>query len=181
MTKEIYNNIYKTDRNYNNPEASKSEDKYQYVSNFIRDYSFILDVGCGSGFNLRKMMDAGKYVFGIDISEVCCDTYLQDIPHKCTDIVSFNCPTKFDAIICCDVLEHIELNDLDKNVSALLNLSDNVLFGIANHSDIWYNEELHLIQENKNWWIKRLLNHYSCCELVAEILNTSFFFLKCSK
>jgi 2-polyprenyl-3-methyl-5-hydroxy-6-metoxy-1,4-benzoquinol methylase len=172
---EIYNLIYTKNPNYNLPMT----DKCVYVDEFIAGHNTVLDAGCGQGNNLKRLMDSGIDILGIEISKVCCDEYLQGYPHVNSGVTEFAEGTNktFDCLYCFDVLEHISLDSLDAFISACTKLSTRALFGIANHSDIQFGIELHPIQENCGWWENKLREKYSRVQLLHAVPN--FYIIEC--
>lgn len=72
----------------------------------------VLDVGCGNGNNSRQIASLGFEVMGIDISQVTIDeaNRLNEYPNlsfKSIAAEELSINNKFDAIICCEVVEHL--------------------------------------------------------------------------
>ena len=176
-----YDKIYKQVDNYNFFDPRKNA----YVDVYARSIrGRILDAGCGEGAHLKRMLGNKIEAFGIELSGVCCQKYLTDLPHRNVDIVTHaTSGTTYDGLICMDVLEHISPAELEDNLKALRRLSPSVFLGIANHSDVQGGMELHHIQENSGWWLKRLGSHFSRCTLVKEFPfpkeEPNFFLIEC--
>lgn len=109
----------------------------------------ILDVGCGSGRNIRFLLDSGFNVSGIDADKNAID--LLKVSHSSnpdnfthTDIESFTPSEKYDGIICNAVLhfakghEHFDLL-FEKLISYL---NPNSLLFIRMTSDIGIEDSL---------------------------------------
>lgn len=181
--KDIYDEIYKNIDNYNYFDSLKNS----IVDLFCQSYKGeVLDAGCGQGIHLKRLLACKVNAFGIELSEVCCNKYLKGFPHKNSDIVSFSKIDKqFEAIICMDVLEHIPPSDLSENLIALsrmLKREGAVLFFIANHSDKINGIELHLIQENENWWKEKLEKFFPYVTfLTSQFQGRGFYFLCCKE
>jgi len=181
--KEIYNKVYKDVAGYNSSKTTRYDEKDVVVLDYLsRANGTLLDAGCGTGHNLQIAISLGIDAFGIDISDECCRRFLNNLPHQCIDIVGF-CKQnrKFDNIICTDVLEHIKKDNLDETLEYISNISPSALFGIANHEDNLLGIELHLIQENKEWWIQKLSNFYGSTIVKKELFKGTFFFIECEK
>jgi len=170
--KEIYDIVYSKNTEYNLP----MEDKYHFIDEFIEGKGSILDVGCGQGNNLKRLFNSGCDITGIEISEVCCNRYLSGYPHINIGLSEYaDCTIEvYDCLFCFDVLEHISYEDLDIFLNSCKKLSKSVLFGIANHSDIQFDIELHIIQQDSNWWKEKLLQTFSIVDL---IYNSSNFYI----
>ncbi len=73
----------------------------------------VLDVGCGNGIISRSLGEAGYHVFGIDVSEKAISRAreLNTYPHVSFEVLSAEQLAsrggKYDAIICSEVLEHL--------------------------------------------------------------------------
>ncbi|EGR0494297.1 methyltransferase domain-containing protein [Vibrio cholerae] len=177
--KNVYDSVYAENDNYNFHYPAKDLIVDLYATQICGK---ILDAGCGQGGNLKRLLSHGVDAFGIELSSVCCEKHLQALPHENTDIVSFSQKSiiEFDGLVCFDVLEHIPESSLDENIKALSSLSKSALLGIANHSDIQCGEELHLIQEDVDWWIARLKQHYESATCVVSFLDDTFFVIEVS-
>jgi cyclopropane fatty-acyl-phospholipid synthase-like methyltransferase len=173
--RQIYDKVYGRIDRYNRPDYLKfSLDFAQKIGGTI------LDVGCGKGHHLRRLIKHDVDAFGIEFSPVCCERFLTDVPHECVDIVSFSERDEiYDGVICIGVMEHIPYENVDETLTAIAKLSKNALFAIANHSDILLKHELHIIQENMDWWARKLVQHYDSCLLVQEYRR--LFILECTR
>ena len=180
--KYIYDNIYATVKNYNFYDDIKNK----YVDAFANLIDGkIIDAGCGEGIHLKRLLTKGYDVFGIEISEVCCENFLKNIPHENIDILSYcNKGKKFDGLICMDLLEHLDPSQIEETVESLSGIAPTAFFGIANHSDVINGVELHLIREDSLWWRGLLGKYYSKCYILSELSYTSnekiFFMIYCS-
>ncbi|MCZ4294804.1 class I SAM-dependent methyltransferase [Vibrio sinaloensis] len=177
--KNVYDAVYTENESYNFHYPAKD----LIVDVYARQVNGnVLDAGCGQGGNLKRLLAQGIDTFGVELSTVCCEKYLADLPHINSDIVGYAEISKqrYDGLICFDVLEHIPETSLDDNLKALSSLSDSALLGIANHSDIQCGEELHLIQENAEWWVSRLKEHYVNAKCIVSLLDDAFFVVEVS-
>jgi len=96
-----------------------------FLKKFLRGKNkpSILDVGCGTGFNLIDFQDIGE-VLGTEIS-VPALGYLEKRGLKekvfLTELPNLQTPKSFDCITCLDVLEHVEDDE-----TALLSLYEHL-------------------------------------------------------
>lgn len=73
-------------------------------------------------------------------------------------------PVPADIVVCTDVMEHIELpyvNDVLEDIHSLMKQA--VFFQIATRAASKFlpdGRNAHLIQENGNWWLARLIEHF---------------------
>lgn len=173
--KEIYDFIYTQNENYNPPAL----DKFQFIDDFLRGATSIIEVGCGAGNYLKRYHDQLYNIIGLEISEVCCNTYLQDYPYINSDLITYSKQThnRYSHLYCFDVLEHIQETQINEFVESCLKLSNTCLFGIANHSDIQYNIELHPIQQNSAWWVNLLNKYFKYVTIIHD--TNRFFVIEC--
>ena len=180
----IYNGIYSANPNYCGDYGLKDK----YVDAYAAKIGGkILDAGCGQGIHLKRLLKQGRDVFGLEVSEICCQKYLQGVPHECSDIAAFcRKNRKFDGVICMDVLEHLAEDDLDEVLKGLSAVAPSACFGIANHSDVQNGVELHVIQKDSSWWEKKLSKYYRTSISVPSVFIDSsppeadlFFIFEC--
>ena len=129
---EIYNRVYEEDTNY----AKPHKPKINYIKKWVGNVNGkVLDFGCGRGEYLREIMSQGNDVFGVELSKVCCEKYLKDVPHECNNIIEFAKKGEyFEKIYSTDVLEHIPPNELDNTLDAISKISNDFLFLAATGS-----------------------------------------------
>lgn len=174
--KDVYNEIYTKNKAYNHNVMYKYVE-VQKFANTIKGK--ILDAGCGEGWTAKKLRSEGFDLFGIEISDICCNKFLQDLPHECTDIISYaKKDIKYDGLICFDVLEHISYMQIEETIKSLSLMAPKALLGIANHSDIQFGYELHLIQQNEKYWEKLLSKYYSSIKYIG-CLGGNFYLFEC--
>ncbi len=107
---------------YYKEEAVKSAKLYStaakgisiYFESFFPAGSSVLDIGCGSGRDLKILLDMGYDAYGIDASPEMIDAALKTYPELKERIASGTVPgdklffnRKFQCIICSAVLMHI--------------------------------------------------------------------------
>jgi 2-polyprenyl-3-methyl-5-hydroxy-6-metoxy-1,4-benzoquinol methylase len=86
-------------------------------------FDSLLDVGCGNG-ELLRLVDArwpGRSLAGVDLSAAVVDANRAALPRMAFHVANIErdtLPTGFDAVVCCEVLEH-----LDDPASALAKLA----------------------------------------------------------
>lgn len=173
--KETYNKLFEGRYNHHN-------NNYNRLTLEFADKikGKILDAGCGRGHASKMLIEAGHDVFAIELSDICCERFLKDIPHECADIITHCRKNRYGGVVCMGVLEHIPYEEIDETIEAISKAADSALFAIANHSDVQLGVELHIIQESKEWWEKRLLQFYKKCHLVSKPISKLFTF-ECSR
>lgn len=141
-----------------------------YLTKYIKKSDKILEIGCGSGDNIRRLNKKGYNVIGIDKDPTVCDGRL--IFNY--DFKDFNAKEKkYDFIYAIQVFEHVPdpkkfitwlTNSLEKNGRFLLELPniDDPLLKIYNNKNFnkfyWY--PYHLFFYNKNT-IRNLFENFS--------------------
>jgi SAM-dependent methyltransferase len=133
----------------------------------------LVDWGCGTGRASVKLADAGLDVTLIDFASNCLDPVASErlgdkfIEHDLTR------PTmlRADYGYCCDVMEHIPEEDVDKVLTNILQNSLHVFFQISTVEDhfshvIDVEGHLHLTVKPYAWWLQKFVDfgcivHYS--------------------
>jgi 2-polyprenyl-3-methyl-5-hydroxy-6-metoxy-1,4-benzoquinol methylase len=163
--KEIYDIVYENIEDYNKPPPRSDKWKCRCIDQFIFDnkHDTILDVGCGSGYFLRRYHDQGLNITGIEISTVCCNKYLSGLKYYNMDTVDFANSTenKYDLLYCFGTLEHIRKQNLSGFLNACKKLSNKCLFGIANHPSSLCGMKLHTIRRWAPWWLYHIGQHFT--------------------
>lgn len=180
--KKIYDKIYTNESLYNDQAIDKINIILEHIdqSKNIK----ICDIGCGKGHYSRALYKNNyQNIFGIEVSKFCSDNFLSDIPHVNANFLDYSKQIynhSYDYSLCMDVLEHIDPLEVDNFISEIYRISKNSILGIANHSDIIQNIELHLIQENSEWWREKISKYWSNVTLLCNY-NERFFIFKCNK
>ena len=109
----------------------------QFVISQIKKHSFnsLADIGCGEGRILTELSSAmpTTNLYGYDISESAIHFargFAQALPFNTHDITENALTEKVDAIVSCEVIEHIKPEHVDtycKNIAASLN-EDGIFF-----------------------------------------------------
>lgn len=184
----LYDKMYEHSPIYGNDMSTATDAvrKFRYIEECLNEFNpkTILDVGCGQGHYTREMLKRGYDVVGLEYSSYCCEKYLSDVPHICTSIVDYvQVPNidKVDSIVCMDVLEHLRYEDIEVVLSGFSRIANSCILGIANHSDKQLGEELHIIQENCQWWIDKVEKVYPSVQKVVSLYRDRFFIIKASR
>jgi len=106
----------------------------------------VLDVGCGRGFLLTKLLGAGaKNVWGCDLFDALpMDVMLDGIRYKQSNIECLPfADNSFDVVICSHVLEHVR--DLDKVVHEIKRVAKKkVIIVVPKQRYYYYTLDLHI-------------------------------------
>jgi len=166
MNKVNFKNIYESsfnDTNYN--KHPDEEYRFQLVKNFIieNEIKSVLDVGSGRGnvIKIIKELDPSIEITSCDLKKfheydceflelnLCDKNSLSKIENK-----------NYDLLVCLDVLEHVQKDCVDDIFKTFNKISKFSILTIANHSDIHNGVELHLIQENMNYWEPKIQKYF---------------------
>lgn len=119
---------------YYKEEAVKSAKLYStaekgisiYFESFFPAGSSVLDIGCGSGRDLKILLDMGYDAYGIDASPEMIDAALNTFPELKARIAAGTIPgeklffnRKFQCIICSAVLMHITEEFIDEAAASI--------------------------------------------------------------
>ena len=156
------------------------------LNNFLKNQKKVLDIGCGVGTLSFYLAKKGNYVLGIDISKnavnVCKKSAkifgLRDIKFQRMDFPNEIPRDKFDLIVCSEVLEHLEDDDLAlKKIYSLLRPNGIVIISVPSKNAPLY--RLGLAKE----FDKRVghLRRYTLSELVNKCQKAKFTILETRK
>ncbi len=125
----------------------------------------ILDAGIGSGKLSKKMLDLGFDCHGLDIADNCLDPDMAYLKDKILTVgplwdVSLFESGSFDAVVCTDVMEHIQESYINRIIGNFSIWTKKYVFlQIALLPDNFgqlIGESLHLTVKPKGWWDERL-------------------------
>lgn len=146
------------------PEYAYWSGECEEISRFLawiagRPIRSILVLGCGQGFGMNKLSKAGYQVFGADLVDVLVfSEHKKDL----TIAPIWQLPFKllqFDAVLCCDVLEHVPLNKAVPSLREMNRVAKFWYCTISCRSDNLgkkIDEVLHLNVRTPGWWINKL-------------------------
>lgn len=160
--KKTYEKSFKND-SYNL--HSDQEFRFQYVINTLHKIKIdnLIDISSGRGnlINLIKNFNPEINITSTDLKKF----HNYDVPffelNLCEpDTFKNISPNKFDLLTCLDVMEHIESHCVEQVVNFFSKISKFSILTIANHSDVLDGVELHLIQENLNYWVPIIQKYF---------------------
>jgi len=105
-----------------------------------------LDIGCGTGFNMKVLLNYAEVVDGLDESEWVIDFNKKDNPNFKifkSKFPDFNQESQYQLITLFDVLEHIE-NDIMaiKQIEKMLKPGGKVLFTVPSFTFLWSKHDI---------------------------------------
>lgn len=147
--KDLYDKLYTVGYH-----AKGKNHGLNYIKGLLAfDWERILEVGCANGLVVRKLNKAGKMAYGIDVSELAIRYANERIgARNCIEADVLDIPFKnkfFDAVFSCDVLEHLEENDIDTAIKEITRVTKK-----------WVMLKLSPEAEGNREWITRLKKSY---------------------
>jgi 2-polyprenyl-3-methyl-5-hydroxy-6-metoxy-1,4-benzoquinol methylase len=144
--------------------------QYHFVLLKIHELGFsgnfnLLDVSSGRGHlisHINKLYPDAK-VTSSDIKRfhqekvsafIKCDLSIVE------DRSALRASGEYDIVTCTDVLEHLEKHFIADVLKLISDLSKHAILAIANHSDVWNGQELHIIQEGNVYWENLITMHF---------------------
>jgi len=167
--KEKYTTIWRCNE-YRLYSPGETSIKHLPIINLLRKCGAktVLDAGCGSGKLMRALIEQCGNEFsvhGFDIAENCLDPFFDEIKNDILTVgvlwnkEDFN--KEYDAIICCDVLEHIPTEKVELVLGNFYCCTKTFCYlAIALQDDCFgpriVGKPLHLTVKEPNWWISKI-------------------------
>ena len=136
------------------------------------DFKTCVDYGCAKGYLVHALRLLGCEAYGEEIS-----TYAIDNCHPAVkDYVSEPTDKKYDLLICKDVLEHIQEEDLGAVLNKFKTKSTQFFFGIPLGDDDQFRireyelDITHVTKKDEEWWLNLFKLHG------FELVNFSYDF-----
>lgn len=124
----------------------------------------LMDVGCGTGRAGLVLSRAGFLVFLFDITSEARDPEVSRLPFI-EGCLWDGLGLRRDWIYCCDVLEHIPPEHVDKSLDAIKECARlGAFLQIALFKDgygAWIGDTLHLTVERPEWWKQKIEARFS--------------------
>ena len=123
-------------------------------SNF--EFKTCVDYGCAKGFLVNALRIVGCDAWGEDISEYAVENCHPNV----RDYVSLPNDKQYDLLICKDVLEHIEVEDIPSVLQKFKKKSKQFFFVIPLGDDDRFRireyevDITHVTKKDEEWWIK---------------------------
>lgn len=118
----------------------------------------LIDLGCGTGRAGAKLKSVGLDVTLLDHCESAVDAKVKalDMPFLEANLWDLPELIPYDWFYCCDVMEHIPTEKVDKVLDNITAIAKGGFFQIALTPDNRHGEELHLTVESPAWWSEKL-------------------------
>lgn len=153
----FYNKFYDEQGGGNYIKDAKFQKFFENVADHIVEKfapKKVLDVGCAAGYLVGALRKRGVDAYGIDISSYAIAQVQTEIKKYCAvhDVVEplpAEFPTKYDLVICIEVLEHLYEEQGKKAIANLCHYSDRVLF-TSTPDDI--DDQTHVNVQRLEYW-----------------------------
>ena len=156
---EQYKQMHKDENLYAGSSTTLHKESIgQFIS--VTQSKTILDYGCGKAVQYSKENIHNDYFHGI----------MPALYDPAVEQYSVLPDGKFDMVICTDVLEHIEEQDLEPVIAEIYSKADKFVYlGICNSpadSFLPDGRNAHVTQKPLDWWVEQILPHASIHTLV---------------
>jgi len=164
LTPQDKDRYYETIQQRNNIEEKHKVMVKEWLDHFEKlDYKInsVLDIGCSRGAYINEFKNSYiQNVIGIEIDkDVIANAHsgVKDHIEEC-NLLDLKGTRKFDLILCSDILEHIDYEDLGKALENVKHACKQYcIFSIPFLGDPnLHGDMTHKIFETKEWWIKKL-------------------------
>jgi ubiquinone/menaquinone biosynthesis C-methylase UbiE len=157
MTNPLYNATYFR-RSKKFQSGSSRLDEFVGI---VKSYSpkRVLDIGCGIGFLVRRLRDAGIDAWGTDFAKDLQTVYWKDAPYfQLADAIHQPFMDKeFDLVISTDFFEHVPEQDIDDIVKEMQRVGNKVITRLAYKAELYNRQVLyHVTNKSKDWWEGKL-------------------------
>jgi len=115
----------------------------------------VIDFGCGTGRGGLALAKAGLDVMLTDFVSGCRDQEALVLPFIEWDLTR-PCPLRAPYGYCCDVMEHIPPDDVEKVILHIMRSAETVFFQISTTRDSFgavIGQQLHLSVHPHDWWL----------------------------
>jgi 2-polyprenyl-3-methyl-5-hydroxy-6-metoxy-1,4-benzoquinol methylase len=151
ITKDSYDTKYylKIER------SERNKKKFKAVLNILRESNAVrvLNLGCGNGYMDKDLSDLGYDVTSTDFSDYAGKLAPKFIKHDIREKLPFS-DKEFDAVICLDVLEHLQESELYPVISEICRVSDLRIIEVGfRHEKV---SNTHQTIHPKEWWTEKL-------------------------
>jgi len=115
------------------------------------DARTVLDFGCGNGYAVKRMRDAGQEWFGLEYSETAFQKYLHGPPFFVGTTDQF-ADGQFDMVYSTEVLEHIPEELTDEVIAGICRVAAKYLFLTISLRPSSHDNRYHCTLRPRAWW-----------------------------
>lgn len=134
----------------------------------------LIDFGCGTGRATQRLRQEGFDVLGVDIANNCLDA---SVPFEQACLWEKEFKAKW--AYCCDVLEHIPPEFVDKVLDNMK--TDNCFLHVHLKEDKFgkrIGEKLHLTIETHEWWLDKISKRWNIIDHSTDGHTSLFYGVK---
>lgn len=153
--REKYERVWREEPKYRRSNHSLKFWK-TYRSHFPSAYLSVLDIGCGNGEFFQYLRHINYTAWGVDIADNCLNENVAREYFIRANLWDWYPDRTWDLGVCCDVMEHIPTEMVQKTLKCILPLCKTTMFRIATHDSKWDGIDLHLTKQNAEWWLNQL-------------------------
>lgn len=163
--------------------------RYKFAGKMLEGKKRVLEIGCSCGFKTRMLSQFVEYVMGVDFDKDAIDYAkehyeTENRKYIYQDALEMNVGGGFDAIVCLDVIEHIEAeqeNIFMKKILSELEMCSICIIGTPNITAAKYQSELskvghiNLYSHNRlRTMMNRYFYHVLMFSMNDEVVHTGF-------
>jgi SAM-dependent methyltransferase len=164
--------------------------EYDAIASFLvqtLEFSSVLDLGCGNGFIIAKLVELGKEVMGVDGSSHILDAIPPEVASR-VRILDLTMPVRigrFDLVICSEVAEHLnQVNAATLVDNICENSAGQIFFTAATPGQ---GGHYHVNEQPHDYWIAMFANRgyfleqattFSIRNSLSAVLKTTWWFAK---
>ena len=125
------------------------------------DFKTRVDYGCAKGYSVHALRVIGCDAYGEDISEYAVNNCHPGV----NDYISLPNDKKYDLLICKDVLEHVQVEDIPGVLETFKKKGDQFFFTIPLGDDDRFRireyevDVTHVTKKDEEWWINMFESH----------------------
>ncbi len=144
-----------------------------YVWCFTLRPGTVLDYGCGRGERVAAFRFLQMPAWGYDISKTAVGKAITAAKKYLSTEMYYG---EFDLVVCYDVLEHLEQEELSEVLENIYNLAKkDVIFSICLENDPNFDKDSsHKIKQDRDWWNERLEREGFKIKSVPDIFPFQF-------
>lgn len=124
-----FENRYRSPDPYQTTISQDEIERIEHIFQLVRKnrYRHILDIGCGEGYLVEKLIDLADRITALDLSKIALNRLRKRLGNKtnisfiCTDSLSWQTQDQFDLIICTETLYYLNLDQIKMLIPRLIN------------------------------------------------------------
>ena len=137
----------------------------------------ILDFGCAKGYIVHGLRLLGYEAYGVDVSEYAIAEAPKEVNGFIKQIEPFeSLNSKFDWILCKDILEHLPYEKIDEQLQILAGSTQHLMAmvplgdGSKFYIEAYEKDPTHIIREDLQWWEDKFFkNGFNITEMTYEM------------